>query len=569
MRLNLNWQRPNTGIIIGSILLILFAMLVPSATLVNWLRSSTVGLWNELTLGMTFFRLGLIILGILVLLLAGLAIWEKPVAAKQDTAAASSTISIYSILALGLAVVSLLIRLYQLGNGLWYDEILTYMMYMDLPFGDLISTYNSENQHFLFSILARASFYIFGPSAWALRLPAALFGVGSILALHLFGRYVADEREGFLAAALLAFSYHHVWFSQNARGYSGLLFWTILSSWLLLKALDKSCTKLWLLYALTAALGMYTHMTMMFVIFSHGVIYLVTLFRRRKQTWEQWWYGGIGLGLAGFFVYLFYSPVLPQLLPTMSATESVVAEWRNPLWTLVELVKGIMLNFSGGTAVIGGLVGLVALILFGTGVVSYARSNLNVLLLLFVPSVVGASLTVSLGHHLWPRFFFFTFGFGALVVVRGVLHLGDWLGRLAKLPPQKASWVGVGLCVGMILVSAVSVIFAFGPKQDYDAALAYLETNAQPGDAIVTVALTANVYQNFYGRDWPEAKTAAELEQIRTQAHDTWIVYTFKPVANALNPGVLESANETFQAMERFPGSVGAGTIFIDKADGE
>jgi uncharacterized membrane protein len=59
---------------------------------------------------------------------------------------------------------------------------------------------------------------LFGDSGAALRLPAALFGVASLGAVYALGREVVGRREGLLAALALAFSYQHVWFSQNARG---------------------------------------------------------------------------------------------------------------------------------------------------------------------------------------------------------------------------------------------------------------------------------------------------------------------------------------------------------------
>ena len=42
--------------------------------------------------------------------------------------------------------------------------------------------------------------------------------------MYLFGTEAANRKEGLLGAALLTFSYQHVWFSQNARGYTALLF---------------------------------------------------------------------------------------------------------------------------------------------------------------------------------------------------------------------------------------------------------------------------------------------------------------------------------------------------------
>ena len=176
------------------------------------------------------------------------------------------------LLLLLLLLASTGLRLYRLDEGLWLDEILTYVRYARLPLGDIVRTFDSENQHFLYSILASLSFQIFGESGWALRLPAVLFGVASILALYLLGKEVAGSVEGLLAAALMAFSYHHLWFSQNARGYTGMLFWTLLSSWFMLRGLKNGRLADWLAYGASAALGTYTHLTMGFVIFGQLIV---------------------------------------------------------------------------------------------------------------------------------------------------------------------------------------------------------------------------------------------------------------------------------------------------------
>ena len=288
-------------------------------------------------------------------------------------------------------LIALGLRLYALNAGLWLDEILTYVNYAQMPFGEIITSYDSENQHFLYSILARTSFLLFGESNWALRLPAVLFGVGSILALYLQGREVANRREALLSAALLTFSYHHVWFSQNARGYSGLLFWTILSSWLLLRALRNERSATWILYALSTALGIYTHLTMVFVLFGQICVYGYQLIHRRKEEWVGWWKGLIlGFGGAGLLTALLHGPVVSQMLGTIGGTEaSVVSAWKNPFWTLLEIIKGLQVGFSSAVIVAG------ALFLFGVGLVSYWRTYKEVDILLLVPPLVGATMVIG------------------------------------------------------------------------------------------------------------------------------------------------------------------------------
>jgi uncharacterized membrane protein len=69
-----------------------------------------------------------------------------------------------------------------------------------------------------------------GESETALRIPSAVAGVLAILATFFLARQLYSAREGVFAAALMAFSYQPVYYSQEARAYSLLLLFSILSS---------------------------------------------------------------------------------------------------------------------------------------------------------------------------------------------------------------------------------------------------------------------------------------------------------------------------------------------------
>src|SRR5579871_1201233 len=77
-----------------------------------------------------------------------------------------------------LLVLGALLRIIRLGSDLWLDEIGTLDAYLRSPLRVIIRTYISSNQHLLYSILARISVDLFGESAWSIRLPAVLFGIG-------------------------------------------------------------------------------------------------------------------------------------------------------------------------------------------------------------------------------------------------------------------------------------------------------------------------------------------------------------------------------------------------------
>jgi mannosyltransferase len=118
----------------------------------------------------------------------------------------------------GLAAVTglaLLLRLYRLGEwGFWIDEVLT----VNRVLGGL-------------SDVTRPSFHIigftmnlFGVSDWSARLAPALIGVISLPVIYFLTRRVFGSGAALLAVLFLALSPWHLYWSQNARFYTMLLF---------------------------------------------------------------------------------------------------------------------------------------------------------------------------------------------------------------------------------------------------------------------------------------------------------------------------------------------------------
>ncbi len=553
----------NLNSIVG-LLCILAGGLFSAPTLLHVVRAADripTELQGKLLAGALIFRVCLVLLGLVVLLLGRLPIWQtKPVNTKS--ASTPTKRGGEGWLMLALLVVALALRLYDLSDGLWHDEITTYVTYVQpMTLGEIASTYISENQHFLYNLSARLAVQIFGDGSWSLRLPAVLFGVASIWALYWLGREVTSRQEALLAAALMTFSYHHIWFSQNARGYTALLFWALLSSWFLIRALDGAGARYWLGYALAAALGIFTHTTMIFMIAGHFVSYLWLLIQRRQRVWPDCWHGfWLGFCLAGFFTICLHALALPQMLSTIGEASTVPA-WKNPLWTLLEILRGLRIGFLGAAFVIP------ALLVFGVGVASYARSKPIVLQFLFLPILFCTALVFGLGHHLWPRFFFFAMGFGVLVAIRGVQVLGQFVASSLKVAKLQPVWVGATMAVGMILVSALSVPFAYGPKQDYQQALAFVNAGRQPGDAVVVMGLATYTYEKFYKTDWAPIETLNQLSTTRAHAKRTWLVYTFPPEMDAVYPGILGVVQREFTPLKQFPGTLNNGTVYVVRSD--
>jgi hypothetical protein len=179
--------------------------------------------------------------------------------------------------------------------------------------------------------------------------------------------------------------------------------------------LEKNNKAAWVFYAIAASLGMYTHLTMAFVLAGHFFIYLVVVLTTKEDKLQLIWKGLIlGFGLAGIITLLLHAPVIGQMFTTIGGSEaSVVSAWKSPIWTVLEIIRGLNIGFSFAAAA------LAAVVLFGAGLLSYWRTKPVLVGLLLIPPVLGAVTTIAVGHHLWPRFFFFAFGFAALVVIVG------------------------------------------------------------------------------------------------------------------------------------------------------
>jgi hypothetical protein len=217
----------------------------------------------------------------------------------------------------------------------------------------------------------------------------------------------------------------------------------------------------------------------------------------------------------------------------------------------------LQINFAGAA------VAICALIVFAAGLWHYIHTRPLIVELLFVPALLGAALVLSVGHHLWPRFFFFTFGFGALVVVSGVLTLERAAVRWLRLTPQRAARLSSLALAFIILASAASIPFAFGPKQDYDGALRFAEMQRQPGDVIVSTGLASYPYTQLYRAGIDTAESLPALEAYRNGARRVILLYTLEPVLESMAPDIMAVIRRDFTVVRQFRGTLNGGTVYV------
>lgn len=249
-----------------------------------------------------------------------------------------------------LLVIGVIVRAIGLGGGLWFDEIVALVRGYREPLLLQFTVFQGDFHHTLYSVLARVSLIVFGDTAWAIRLPALLFGAATIPLTYALGREIASERDGWLAAGFLTVFYPHVWFSQNARGYTMLAFWSTLATLLLVRHLRGGGRRPAWGYAAVLALGVYTHLTMLFLAVGHAGVCLVEATRAR---WERPRVIGTGLSfvIGAALTLLLYGPMLTQVIDFFANRPSQLVGVSTPLWALLEAIRVIQQGLGVGTLV--------------------------------------------------------------------------------------------------------------------------------------------------------------------------------------------------------------------------
>lgn len=495
----------------------------------------------------------------------------------------NETISRRTSLALlgAITLAGLALRVWRLDSDLWLDEIAPVIIYRDKSVLEVIATYLASSNHLLNTLLVKLSVAVFGEHEWSIRLPAAAFGTATIPVLYWTARLVFTRLNSLAAALLLAVSYHHIFFSQNARGYIGYVFFSLLASGLLCKALADGRGRTWALYVATMTLNTAALLISAFVLASHVVVGLgaVWMWQRSGHSARVVARTLIAVFAAiAFLSFQLYALVLPQAYVYMRSVYTQAGSGYSLVSTefATEFLRGLLMGV--GARVGWGTLPLVllALGLGGLGFLRLVQRHWVLTASLMLPGVLTAGAVLLGGLTVSPRFFLLSLPLAILVSVE-VMHAvvrAIW----ARVPPGRRrpampSWLPLAL---FAVVAGLLLVPLFGyyevPKQSYVASAEYLRGARGPDDLVVVVHLAETGFRYYGPRfGFEEDKSCTYLRSkaaldavVRSHRSGRVLLVTTFPRAMRLEfPDLAASIEHGWTIARVFRGTVGDGDVIV------
>ena len=329
------------------------------------------------------------------------------------------------LFAIGLLLAaSLMVRVRFLSRPFHGDELITFSnMVLGRDIGEIIFGPFDSNSHLLNSLIMKVVYLGVGEVPALIRLPNLMFVLLAIVLLYVISKSEFGRVSAFTAALLFSLHPAMVLFSVSARGYAGMVLFTLISSVLFVQVIGSFS---WWRLFFCASAGLIAgtfHLFAMNVLVAQVLTALLIVAtptdgQPRNLAARTASMGPVILGSATAIASL-CAIFVPQLVA--SSTES----FHYPFQAAFPLA---LVNFMGGNAYRTDLdiVSSILLALAATGAFSLRsdRTPRNYLSILFLaPMALYALSTFAPVFTLHPRFFAYLLPFCSFLVVAGLRHV--------------------------------------------------------------------------------------------------------------------------------------------------
>jgi len=414
----------------------------------------------------------------------------------------------YTLLLLIIICLCLLLRLINIADqSIWLDEAYS-IQAAESGFAGILEKTTSEDFHPpLYYFLLHVWLKIFGNSEFSSRFISLIFSAAAVPIVYFIGCRLFSRQTGLLSALLLSISVFHIEYAQEVRGYSMLVFFSLLSIYYFIGVLrDKKFFEA-LAYIFFTLLLLYTHyFGALIVVCQNAYLFTLYIISRRyiRGAVIKWLILQLAIGIG-------YLPWLIVLARKLTQVDSTLSWITKP--TLLNLLDTFTLYSSNSI-----LLFLILLFLAFSVPVSLKKTEgkLNKddllqslenyrwtlfltetrpvwLLWLWIMTTVILPFIISL---IWTPVYIDRVTITAsvafyLLAARGIL----------KIPRIFPKIIVVAIITGVSLVSIWQYQTKTGdflPKEEWRDAAAYVDKNTQFGDLLLFNNRYVEIPFNYY-----------------------------------------------------------------------
>jgi len=186
----------------------------------------------------------------------------------------------YLIFPILIFVLGSLLRLYRLGHhSFWGDEVFI-LNAVNLPYKEIFFNQLHEPTPPLFLLVTKLWMSFFNQNEYMIRLLPCLFGILSLILVYLISKELFNRRIALMSSFFFAISPFHIFYSQELRTYSLLLFLSLLSFYIFVKIMKTDLCKWYFILGLVNSFIIFTHYFGIFLIIIETAYFLI----KRKQN---------------------------------------------------------------------------------------------------------------------------------------------------------------------------------------------------------------------------------------------------------------------------------------------
>jgi len=396
------------------------------------------------------------------------------------------------------AAAGVVLRFVRLGGqSLWVDEAITLKNSFvggHLAFSGFLSTLQGPLvvfiMHFWASLSSNDAF---------LRIPFAIAGGLTVWAFYLLGRSLYDSWTTLHTVFVASLSPILVWYSQEIRGYSFAVLFSVLMTYFFIQWLARPTARNAIYYGIMVFAGLMTNLSAGFVACAH-LMYLILVSGKRKLV-GRWM-------VTIFIVLLAFSPWVREIIVRAHPVRAAAVPSAEPLkgggglsiwalpyalftdsvgYTLGPSVRALQADRARALADNAGWIvatGAVFGIMVVAGVTRLVRTNRNLLLLVLLWLLVPIVAVVLLAAR---NVKVFNVRYALVGIPAYIMLVGQGLAAISR----SRYWFLVLVFAALIGISLVNYfhVATYG-KDDARGAARLIQAGLRPGDVVVGVYAT-------------------------------------------------------------------------------